>query len=108
MTMNFEALIEKLENRFVAENAAGVDAVIQFSLTGEQQGEWYLQIKDQQCNMIAGTHNNPALSVSADEQDLREVLAGDLTLMKAFMSGAVQVRGDIGLAMKLMELFRRE
>lgn len=107
MTIDIDEMIKKLGDRFIAEKAGGVVSVIQFKIAGEQQGDWYLQIKDQQCDVVEGRYPNPALTIMADAQDVKRMLNGEMSLMKSFMSGAVQVQGDLSQAIKLMELFKR-
>ena len=108
MDMNIEELIAKLGNRFIPEKAVGVEAVIQFHLEGAQSGLWYLQIKEQKCELVEGRYANPTIAISADAGDLKEMLSGDVSLMKAYMNGMVKMQGDFGQAMKLRELFQRD
>jgi putative sterol carrier protein len=105
MPLDIEQLNARLRNKFAAEKAEGVEAVIQFRLEGEEQGEWYLEIKDQRCEVHLGVFGNPIVTLIAEYEDIKAVLSGEVSPVKAFMSGAVNVQGDVFKAMKLMELF---
>jgi putative sterol carrier protein len=92
---------------FQPEKAAGINAKIQFHITGNQGGDWVASIQDQKLNVEIGTAPNPNLTLSADTQDIFNLVHGKLNPMQAFMQGKVQVKGDMGLAMRLMDLFKR-
>lgn len=106
MTISIRDLFAKMPAAFQPEKAIGVDTVIQFNLSGQESGAWYLVIKDQKCEVSEGTHPAPKLTVSADSADLVKILTGAMDGMQAFMMGKVRLQGDMGAAMKLMSLFR--
>jgi putative sterol carrier protein len=106
MPLDIEQLVRRMNDRFNAEKAEGVEAVIQFRLEGEEQGEWHLEIKDQRCELYEGVFDNPVVVFTADYKDIKSVISGEVSPVKAFMSGAINVQGDIFKAMELMELFR--
>jgi putative sterol carrier protein len=80
------------------------DGVYQFHLTGEGGGDWALIIAGGVPRVEAGTHANPGVTVSMAAQDFQDLVAGRLNAMTAFMSGKLQVTGNMGLAMKLSSL----
>ena len=102
----FDDLKEKLPQAFQPDKAAGVDATIQFNLSGEGGGEWYLVIKDGKLEVEAGEADNPKLSISADAQDMIDILTGKLNARAAFSGGKLKLSGDLGLSMKLMNFFK--
>jgi putative sterol carrier protein len=108
MTEGFtlDDLKERLPEAFQPDKAAGVDAVIQFNLTGEGGGEWFLTIKDGGLNVDSGTADNPKLSITADVQDMLDIFTGKLNAMAAFSGGKLKLSGDLGLSMKLMNFFK--
>jgi putative sterol carrier protein len=91
---------------FVAEKAAGVDAVIQFKFSGTEAGEWNVTIKEGKCLVAQGLAPSPKLTLSADSKDFIKVFTGQLDGMQAFMQGKLRLQGDMSLAMKLMSLFK--
>ncbi len=103
---NLQTLMQQAVNAFQPQKAAGVDAKIQFHITGNQGGDWVATIQNQKLNVEPGTTANPNLTLSADSQDLLNMYSGKLNPMQAFMQGKVQIKGDMGLAMRLMDMFK--
>jgi putative sterol carrier protein len=103
---NLQALMQQAINAFQPEKAAGMNAQIQFHITGNQGGDWVAMIHDQKLSVEQGTTPNPNLTLSADTQDLFKMVQGKLNPMQAYMQGKVQIKGDMGLAMRLMNLFK--
>lgn len=104
---NLQALMQQAINAFQPEKAAGIDAKIQFNITGNQGGNWVATIQNQKLTVDQGTTPNPNLTLGADTQDIFNVIGGKLNPMQAFMQGKVQVSGDMSLAMRLVDLFKR-
>jgi len=104
--MTVQELILAHEKAFVPEKAAGVEAVIQYRLTGEDGGDWIITIKDGKCTVAAGNAENPKMTLTANAHDFREVLLGKMDGMMAFMQGKLKLAGDLNLAMKLTSLFK--
>jgi len=101
-----EQLIRNHERAFRPEAAEGVDAVIQYHLTGEEGGDWVITIRDDKCSVAPGVVENPKMSLTADAQDFREVLLGKVNGMQYFMQGKLKLAGDLNLAMKLTSMFK--
>ena len=104
--MTIGDLMERLPEAFQPDKAAGVDAVIQFSLTGENGGDWLVAINDGKINVESGTAEDPKLSITADAQDMLEIFTGKMNAMAAFSGGKLKLSGDLGLGMKLMNFFK--
>lgn len=103
---NLQSLMAQAQAAFRPEKAAGVDAKIQFHVTGSQDGDWIATIQNQTLNVEQGVTANPNLTLSADTEDILNVVGGKLNPMMAFMQGKLQVKGDMTLAMRLLELFK--
>ena len=104
---NLQALMQLAINAFQPEKAAGINAKIQFNVSGSQGGDWVAIIKDQKLSVEQGSTPNPNLTLAADTQDIFEMIGGKMNPMQAFMQGKLQVKGDMRLAMRLVDLFRR-
>jgi len=104
---NIQSLMEKVVRAFQPEKAAGINATIQFQLTGDQGGNWVASIQDQKLIVEPGTTADPNLMFGADTQDIIDVFSGKLNPMQAYMQGKVQFKGDMSLAMRLMSIFQR-
>ena len=103
---NLQALMQQVISTFQPEKAAGINAKIQFNISGNQGGSWVATIQDQKLTVAQGTTSNPNLTLAADTQDIFNVIGGKLNPMQAFMQGKVQVTGDMSLAMRLVDLFK--
>jgi len=84
-----------------------MNAVIQFNLTGDGGGNYYVTIKDGTCTVSEGTHQSPNMTMTMAAQDYVDMITGKLNGQMAFMSGKLKIAGDMGLAMKMQSLFKR-
>jgi putative sterol carrier protein len=95
-----------MASRFRADKAAGVNATIQYDISGDQGGTWHAVIKDGTCAVNPGPATNPNLTLSMSSQDWLDMVGGKLSGQMAFMSGKLKLKGDMGLAMKVGGLFQ--
>ena len=90
------------------ENAAkNMNAPIQFNLSGDNGGQWYVTIKDGKAEVSKGTAPSANMTMSMAANDYVDMTTGKLNGQMAFMSGKLKISGDMGLAMKMQTLFRR-
>jgi putative sterol carrier protein len=99
--------IDKMQDYFIPEKAAGIDTSIQLHLSGEQGGDWAIVIKDKKLTVTKDALLTPRLTLAGDAQDVLKILSGQMDGMRAFMQGKVKVSGDMSLAMKMMNLFNK-
>jgi len=99
-------LIERIPQVVNPETLEGIDAVVQFTLTGDEGGNWYLTIKDKKIDQFEGLAEKPRLTLTASAKDFKNVVTGKSNAMQAFMMGKLKITGDINLAMKLQSLFK--
>ena len=104
MPITVKELMERMPGAFLPEKAEGVNAVIQFSL-GEGGGDWICTIKDKQCSVEPGTAENPNLTLSAEASNYIDLVTGKLNPMTAIATKKIELKGDLNLAMKYMNLF---
>jgi putative sterol carrier protein len=98
--------MSRMAAAFVPEKAAGIDATIQLKLTGAQAGEWVIVLKEGKCTITQATVPVTRLTVTSDSGDFIKIFTGQLDGMQAFMQGKLRVAGDMGLALKLLALFK--
>lgn len=101
-----EELMSRMPEAFIADKAKGVEAVVQYNLTGDEGGKWVITIADGECSVVPGETENPTMVLTADAQDYKDVVTGKQDAMQAFMKGKLRLSGDLGLAMKLTGFFR--
>ena len=87
--------------------AKGMNSVIQFNLSGEGGGNYYVEIKDGAATVTEGTHAQPNMTMTLAASDYVDLIMGKLNGQMAFMSGKLKIAGDMGLAMKMQTLFKR-
>jgi len=97
---------DAMAGRFRADKAAGVNATIQYDISGDQGGTWHAVIKDGTCTVNSGAATNPNLTLGMSAQDWLDMVGGKLSGQMAFMSGKLKLKGDMGLAMKIGGLFQ--
>ena len=97
---------DAMAGRFRADKAAGVNATIQYDISGDQGGTWNAVIKDGTCTVTPGAAAAPSLTLSMSSQDWLDMVGGKLSGQMAFMSGKLKLKGDMGLAMKIGGLFQ--
>jgi putative sterol carrier protein len=99
-------VMERMPSAFIPEKAEGVNAVIQYVLTGEGGGEWYSSIENGTCAVVEGRTDNPKVTITMDANDYVDLITGRLNAMSAFMTGKIKLGGDFGLASRLTTFFR--
>ena len=92
-----------LPRRFKPDKAAGIDVTVQVTITGPNGGDWLVTIKNQQLKVEEGTHPSPTLTLEMAEADYMDLVNGKMSGEKAFLTGKLQFKGNIALALKLRE-----
>ena len=100
-------IIEAMPSAFVPERAKSLKATYQFELTGQGGGNWVLEIANQQCQVKEGIAAEPDATISLAAADYVALVKGELDAVGAFMRGKLKVKGNVGLAMKALNLFQR-
>jgi len=102
-----EMVFDQMPTYFQADKASGTNANIQFDLSGEQGGKWWIKILDGQASSGTGDVENPNLTLMADARDYVKIAMGQMDATAAFMQGKLKIKGDMGLAIKMQSLFKR-
>jgi len=97
-------LIHKMPEAFDPSAAGDTQAVIQYAISEPM----YAEIKDGSCTVHEGEAENPDVTLKISDEDLVDMLTGELNGMTAFMTGKLQVDGDIMLAQKLSSIFNAD
>jgi putative sterol carrier protein len=90
--------------RFDPKKAENVNATIQFDLSGDTGGQYWLRIGDGKAESGVGQADSPRMTLKASADDFINMMNGALNPMQAFMTGKIKIIGDTNLAMKLMPL----
>jgi putative sterol carrier protein len=85
--------------------AGNMSKTYQWNITGDQAGVYALKIADGTVNLIEGGVEKPDVTFTVKDQDWLSIAEGKLDPQSAFFSGKLKVTGDIGLALRLQQLF---
>jgi len=89
--------------RFKPEKTVGINVTTQLNVTGPEGGNWTVIVKDQKLQVKEGIHVAPTLTLQMNENDFMNMVKGKLSAEKAFFTGKVHFKGDIGVALKLRD-----
>jgi putative sterol carrier protein len=94
---------EVLPRRFKPDKALGIDVTVQVNITGPNGGDWVVTIKNQKLEVKEGTNPSPTLELNMVEADYMDLINGKMSGEKAFITGKLRFKGNIGLALRLKE-----
>ena len=100
-----QQLFDLLPALFRPEKARQTDLAVQFELTGEAGGEWFVQVQHGALTVARGRAKSPSLTVRARAADVLALANGDLDPMQAYLRGRLQVTGDLKQVAHLQALF---
>lgn len=86
--------------------AGDLVADIQFHVTGDEPGDYYLSIAKGQCRFNEGVLQNPTLTIDTPSDVWLRISRGELNGQMAFMTRRYKVKGKMGLLMKFGKLFK--
>ena len=94
-------LLKKPPAAFNASEASGMDCTLQFNCSTPMNAV----IKDGTCTLNEGTAGNADVAITMEDEDLVALMKGELNGMTAFMTGKLQVEGDLMLAQRIASIF---
>ena len=100
-----KSIFPEMVERLIPEKAEGVNVIIQFDLSGDNGGLYWVKIANGVAESGDGTADNPSMTLKAAADDWFAVSTGQLNAMQAFMSGKIKIQGDMGIAMKMQTMF---
>ena len=105
-----QEIFAEMPGHLNAEAAEGVDCVIQHALEADDDGgygggNYFVTIKDGDCQVSEGVHESPSMTMTMKGKDFIALTHGELDGMAAFMGGKLRIAGDMSLAMKMQSFF---
>jgi putative sterol carrier protein len=94
-------LIKKLPAAFSPDAAAGTSCTIQFNTSKPA----YVSIANGACTASEGTAASSDVTITMEDDDFVALMKGELNGMTAFMTGKLQLDGDLMLAQRMPNLF---
>lgn len=96
--MDAKELIQKMPEAFNADAAEDTEAVIQYEISKPM----YHVIKDGKMEVHEGRAENPSITLKISDEHLVKIVKGEMNGLGAFMSGQIQLEGDMTLAQRLV------
>ena len=93
--------LTKMTSTFDPAAASGANCVLQFNTSAPA----YITIKDGTATLTEGAAPGPDVTLIMADEDLVALLKGELNGMQAFMTGKLQLEGDMMLAQRLGSFF---
>ena len=103
--MNVESareFFEGLPGRIDPERARALDASYRFDIEGA--GNWRLEADGEKA-VVAESDAPADCVIRTDESTFLRIVRGEQSPMGAYMTGKVRVEGDLGLALRLRDVF---
>jgi len=98
-------VFKMMPSRFNAGAAAGVNAIYQFDLTGDDGGTYHVQVANGGCEVHDGPAASPNITITMAASDYLDMINGKLNPQMAFMGGKLKIKGDMSLALKMQQIF---
>ncbi len=99
-------LVRRMPQGFNPKVFPGLNAEIQFILSGEGGGRMVLSIADGRCTVRDGEVSTPTLAILSPGDVWMKMARGEINRAKALMDGLFKVEGDMNLLLKMGELFK--
>jgi nitrite reductase/ring-hydroxylating ferredoxin subunit/putative sterol carrier protein len=96
---------DTLDQRFVPAGSAGVDAVFQWHLTGDEDVHRYAVVSDGSMALHDGEHDSPTVTIAMDAADYVRMVNREIDGAWAFTSGRAKLQGSLPMAMKMRKIF---
>lgn len=81
-----------------------IGGIVVFDLAGEGGGQWTLDLTTETVEVRAGATDGAKVTLAMTATDFVAMVNGELSAQKAFLTGKLKVKGDMGTALKLGKL----
>ena len=98
-----EQIAGRLSDPAQQEQAKELDAIYQFNITGDDGGEWVVNLRD--CVVSGGASDEADCTIELASDDFVNLVAGKVP-GQLFMTGKLKIAGNMGLAMKLGQVLK--
>jgi putative sterol carrier protein len=107
MSSQARAMLESMPAAFLPDKAGETKALIQMDLTGEDGGQWVIDVANGQCQVREEKAAKPDVTVTMSSNDFAALYKNQLNPVQAFMGGKIKVAGNVGMVMQLLNWFAR-
>lgn len=107
--MTYEELVEKAKKSYGTADASKIKdhVAIQFNITGEAAGAFYLEISDGKVDIQPYEYYDRDVIVTTDADTLIKMAEGKLGIEAAYLTGKIKADGDLGKGLMLKELVQK-
>ena len=92
---------ETVHERFVPEQAKGVNATFVYELDGAGGGTWTVKVNDGKVEVVPGASPNPTVTYKMAADAYVQLANGEINGAKAFLTRKLKVSGSIPMAQKM-------
>jgi putative sterol carrier protein len=101
-------VFRRMEAHFKPSSAAGVDAVIQWKITGRPDGgfdHYEVVLRDGACATSKAPQHEPRVTLALDGVDFMRLVTGNAAGPMLFMSGKLKIEGDLMFSTQIQSMF---
>ena len=104
--MTYEELVKQAKTHYESQDASSIKehVAIQFNITGEAAGAFYLEIKDGKVSVEPYEYYDRDVIVTTDADVLVKIAEGKMGMEAAYLTGKLKAEGNLGKALILKEL----
>jgi putative sterol carrier protein len=102
MADGVKEFFDTLESRADPNKLAGLDTSYLFDI--EDAGQWLVEIHDGHLHVQEGA-GDADCTILTSAETFGRIVAGEQNPTTAYMTGKIKIKGDMGAAMKLQNLF---
>ena len=107
MTVRAQEIIDAMPGAFVPAKAGSTKALVQLNLTGQDGGQWVIDVANGVCQVRQEVATKPDVTVTMTGDDFAALYKNQLNPVQAFMGGKIKVTGNVGLVRQVMNWFER-
>lgn len=110
MAMTYEELVQQAKETYGSKDASKITehVAIQFNITGEAEGIFYLEIKDGQVYVEPYEYYDRDVIVTCSAENLIKMAEDKLGMESAYLTGKIKAEGNLGKALLLKELTKQK
>lgn len=104
--MRFEEILAEVREKMKKADVSGIQGrlAFEFHLTGEGQGTFYAEVKDGVLSIEPYDYQGCDASFTMSSDNFMKMMHNKLNPVAAYMTGKIQVRGDLGKALEIKKL----
>src|SRR5207244_4901172 len=103
--MTVAEIFEQMPSAMNPAAAAGLNKTFQWNITGDEAGKWAFRVANGTGEVIPGGVEKPDVTFTVSDKDWIAITEGKLDAQSAFFSGQLKIAGDMGLALRVPQIF---